>query len=112
MIHFLGDLEVKQPKTMAEVTNLISQHENQKLPYLVMSGGTDLVPFLKNYPGRSGALVSLGQVNELKEISRNNSGTVLIGSQVKLAELVKNDLIKEYFMGLSEAASVVASPQI
>ena len=59
----------------------------------------------------SEALVSLANVNGLKDI-QNNGNICILGSMVTLADIVSNEYLTSSFPALVKAAASVATPQI
>jgi CO/xanthine dehydrogenase FAD-binding subunit len=66
--HFLGSTEFVQPKSLDDVIKVMAQCHTRQQQYFLFAGGTDLVPYLKNYPEQAGTLVSLSQVQELRGV--------------------------------------------
>jgi xanthine dehydrogenase YagS FAD-binding subunit len=56
--------------------------------------------------------VNIRNINELRFIRENEDGNISIGPNVTLKELSENKIIKEHFPALSEAAKLIATPQI
>ncbi len=112
MNHFLGSTQFVQPKELHEVMALVAELSLRQQPYFFFSGGTDLVPYLKNYPEQKGTLISLSRVNELRGMRMNSKQTFEIGAQTKLVELIESPLIRQHLPGLALAAAQVASGQI
>ena len=57
------------------------------------------------------ALIDLSAIDELSGISETGEG-IEIGALTTLTEIINSEVIKDKFSLLTEAASVVASPQI
>jgi xanthine dehydrogenase YagS FAD-binding subunit len=76
-----------------------------------MAGGLDNFDWLKDRIKKPKVLVDLSGVDELKGI-RSTSDGVEIGAMTTLTEIVNHPVIKAQYGILSEAAELVASPQI
>lgn len=112
MNNFLGNLDFKEPVYLAELIDLLRELAASNQSYHVYGGGTDLVPYFKNYPEMSRTLVSLAGIQELKGVRSTSTGKIEIGSQTKLIDIYREPVVGINFPGLSEVASQVASPQI
>jgi len=90
-----------------------------------LGGGIDLLDEMKEYIVSPDVLVNVKQVNGAgipqgitngstagPEGSRPGVGTLILSSEVTVAEIASHDGIKKTLPGLSEAASEVGSPQI
>ena len=77
----------------------------------VMAGGMDTFDWLKDRTKRTDAVVELSNIPELQGIKEAGGG-LEIGAMTTLTEIATHPVIKERFRLLSEAAGLVASPQI
>ena len=100
--------ELFQPASIDEALSLLNEHGTNAW---VMAGGLDTFDWLKDRTKRTSAVVDLSQVGELRGIKEVNGG-LEIGAATTLTEVVNHPVVKDKFKILSEAASVVASPQI
>jgi len=100
--------ELLQPASLAEAQNLLEQRAGDTW---VLAGGLDSFDWLKDRIKRPKAVLDLSGIQELKGI-RTTSGGIEIGAMTTLTEVVQHPVIRERYSLLSEAASVVASPQI
>ncbi len=100
--------ELFQPASIDEALNLLDRHGSDAW---VMAGGLDTFDWLKDRTKRPGVVVDLSQIQELRGIKELNGG-VEIGATTPLTEVVHHPVIKEKFGLLTEAAELVASPQI
>jgi xanthine dehydrogenase YagS FAD-binding subunit len=100
--------ELLQPNSLAEAQNLLEQRAGDTW---VLAGGLDSFDWLKDRIKRPKTVMDLSGIQELKGI-RTTSGGIEIGAMTTLTELVQHPVIREKYSLLSEAASVVASPQI
>ena len=97
-----------QPTSMADAQKLLEQHGQDAW---VMAGGLDSFDWLKDRIKKPKALVDLSGVEELRGIRATNDG-VEIGAMTTLTEVVRNPILKEKYGLLTQAAELVASPQI
>ena len=100
--------ELFQPASIDDALSLLNEHGANAW---VMAGGMDTFDWLKDRTKRTSAVVDLSQVADLRGIKEVNGG-LEIGAATTLTEVVNHPVIKDKFAILSEAASVVASPQI
>lgn len=97
-----------QPTSVDDALRLLHQHGSEAW---VMAGGLDSLDWLKDRIKRPKALVDLSGIAELRGI-RTNSDGIEIGSMTTLTEVVRHPVIKEKYSLLTQAAELVASPQI
>ena len=100
--------DLLQPTSAADAQKLLEQHGEEAW---VMAGGLDSFDWLKDRIKKPKVLVDLSGVDELKGI-RSTSDGVEIGAMTTLTEIVNHPVIKAQYGILSEAAELVASPQI
>lgn len=77
----------------------------------VLAGGQSLVPLLNMRLARPAALVDIGRLGELSEITPNGT-EIVIGAMVRQRDAELSDLIAEACPLLVEALGLVAHPQI
>ena len=99
--------ELLQPNSVAEAQSILEQHGGDAW---VLAGGLDTFDWLKDRIKRPKMVVDLSGIEELRGIRPTSDG-IEIGAMTTLTELVQHPLLQQYSL-LSEAASVVASPQI
>jgi xanthine dehydrogenase YagS FAD-binding subunit len=97
-----------QPSTLEEAVELI---EDQGDRAWIMAGGMDSFDWLKDRTKRTGAVIELGMVEELRGI-REAAGGLEIGAMTTLTDVAESPLVRERFSMLADAAALVASPQI
>lgn len=100
--------ELYQPTDMANALDLLDRlgADGWKI-----AGGQDSLDWLKDRAKRSGAVVDLTRIAELKGIRETADG-LEIGALTTLTEIEESAPIREKFGLLAQAASRVASPQI
>src|SRR5215210_3569486 len=100
--------ELFQPASIDEALTLLETH---KAEAWVMGGGMDSFDWLKDRTKRPSVVVDLSQVAELRGIKEVNGG-LEIGATTPLSDVVRSPLVRDRFRLLTEAAELVASPQI
>jgi xanthine dehydrogenase YagS FAD-binding subunit len=100
--------ELFQPATIGDAVRLLDQHGADAW---VLAGGLDSMDWLKDRIKRPKVVVDLSQVAELKGVREVNGG-LEIGAMTPLTEIVRHPVVKEKFGLLTQAAELVASPQI
>ena len=97
-----------QPTSIEDAITLLDQYGDDSL---VFAGGTDSFDWLKDRIKRPSAVVDLGNIPELKGITSNGDG-LEIGAMTTLSEVASNSDVTSRFGLLSQAARLVATPQI
>ena len=100
--------ELFQPATIDEAVNLLDRHGSDAW---VLAGGLDSFDWLKDRTKRPGVVVDLSQIKELRGIKEANGG-LEIGASTTLTAVASDPLVKQNYRLLSQAAALVASPQI
>lgn len=95
------------PKTAEEAVALLQAYQGKAL---VMSGGTDLMLWLKHGTRQPDALVDVDGVEELRGISRRGD-TLVIGAGVTHADAAEHPLVNELFPSLAKGCGSVGAPQ-
>ena len=99
--------ELFQPTSIADTVGLLQRHDGA----WVMAGGLDSFDWLKDRIKRPSVVVDLTGVAELRGIKEAEGG-VEIMANTTLTEITRNQVIKDKFPLLAQAAGLVASPQI
>ncbi len=100
--------QLYQPESIDDALALLDRFGGQAW---TMAGGLDTFDWLKDRTKRTQAVVELGGVAELSGIKEANGG-LEIGATTTLTEVATHPIVKERFGLLSQAAGLVASPQI
>ncbi len=100
--------DLLQPDSVAEATRLLDQNGAGAW---IMAGGLDSFDWLKDRIKKPQVLVDLSGIGELKGIRVSSDG-VEIGAMTTLTEIADHPAIQKNYSVLSDAVSVVASPQI
>ncbi len=90
-------------KTMEEI--LRAEHPTY------IGGGTDIMPLLKNHVRNDQDLVFVSEVPDLHGIEEKE-GYLYLGAGERLYDISVNDLVKEKWPAIAQAAGATASPQI
>jgi xanthine dehydrogenase YagS FAD-binding subunit len=100
--------ELFQPASISDVVSLLDRYGAGAL---VMAGGMDSFDWLKDRIKRPSVVIDLSQVESLRGIKTLNGG-LEIGAGTTLTEVVRDPVVRDRFGLLSQAAELVASPQI
>ena len=100
--------ELFQPASIDEALALLEKHGRAAW---TMAGGLDTFDWLKDRTKRTGVVVDLSQIAELRGIKEVDGG-VEIGSGTSLTTVATHPVVRAKFGVLAEGASLVASPQI
>jgi xanthine dehydrogenase YagS FAD-binding subunit len=100
--------ELFQPATADDAVALLAEHGADAW---VLAGGQDSFDWLKDRIKRPKVVIDLSQAGGMSGV-RDLDGGVEIGAMTTLTAIVGDPLIRERFPILSEAAGMVASPQI
>jgi xanthine dehydrogenase YagS FAD-binding subunit len=103
------DFEYLQPNTLEEASAMLQKAKRKAIPY---SGGTDALSLLKEEIIAPVEVVNLKKIPNLNAISYEEGKELRIGGLVTITEIAENPLIAEKYSVLSEAANVIASPQL
>lgn len=100
--------DLLQPTSVADAQKLLQQHGEDAW---IMAGGLDSFDWLKDRIKKPKVLVDLSGINELSGVRETGNG-IEIGAMTTLTEIAHHPVVKSQYGVLSEAVSVVASPQI
>src|SRR5215469_16465675 len=100
--------QLYQPSSIADAQKLLGQNGSEAL---VLAGGLDCMDWLKDRIKKPKVVVDLSGIDELKGI-RDTADGVEIGTMTTLTEVATNAVIRQKYSLLSQAAELVASPQI
>jgi carbon-monoxide dehydrogenase medium subunit len=97
------------PINLKEASDLLISSRG---PVKLFAGGTDLLIQLSEVNSAKTRLISLRNVDELKEINRIHSTGVFIGSMARHIDVAQSPLVNMNFPALAKASSLVGSPSI
>ena len=100
--------ELFQPESTVDAVTLLDRYSPNAW---VMAGGMDSFDWLKDRIKRPSVVIDLSRAAELRGIKERDGG-LEIGAGTTLTEIVRNPQVRGKFALLSEAAELVASPQI
>ena len=98
-----------QPKTLEEASILLQKAKGKAIPY---SGGTDALSLLKEEIISPEEVINLKNIPNLTAIEYETGKGLKISGLVTITDIAENPLIAEKYAVLSEAANVIASPQL
>jgi len=101
--------ELFQPTSIDDTLSLLERHRRS---VWVLAGGLDTFDWLKDRNKRPQVVIDLSGIEALRGIKTLPDGGVEIGATTTLTEIANHSVIKEKFKLLSDAAGLVASPQI
>jgi carbon-monoxide dehydrogenase medium subunit len=78
----------------------------------ILAGGTDLLIQLSLESSPEIVLISLRDIEELRQIKETAEGEIFVGAMVKHAEAAQSPLVNQYFPTLAKASHWVGSPSI
>jgi xanthine dehydrogenase YagS FAD-binding subunit len=100
--------QLLQPGNLEGALELTDKYGDQGW---VFAGGQDSLDWFKDRAKRPETVIDLSNIEALKGIRETSDG-IEIGALTTLNDVIQNELIKERYSLLSDAASRVASPQI
>lgn len=103
----LPKFKLERPESLSEALRLLDEFPGA----LSLAGGTDLLVSMKQGLYTPGKVIDLKHIPELAGMTISPEGSYL-GAGVKLATIRDHELIREYYPALSEAAGLIASPNI
>lgn len=99
---------IYQPKTLKEALDILDNKENIK----IIAGGTDVLIKLHHGDLTGIELLSIRDIEELREITLNDEGDIEIGAMASFSDIFRSDVINENIYVLSEAAVSMGGPQV
>jgi xanthine dehydrogenase YagS FAD-binding subunit len=100
--------QLYSPTSVADAEKLLQQHGEEAW---VLAGGMDSFDWLKDRIKKPKVVIELSGIGELKGI-RTTADGVEIGAMTTLTDVVQHPVIRQKYGLLSQAAELVASPQI
>ena len=98
---------IYEPNNLDEALEYLNNDENSE----IISGGTDVLIWIRDgrYAGRS--LVSIHNMNELKGVEILDNGNIEIKSATSFYDIINNNIINKYLFTLREAVEKIGGPQ-
>ncbi len=103
----LPKFSYSRPETLRQVLSVLEDRTAR-----VHSGGTDLVGCLHDGVFTTDEVVSLAGLTDLRGITPAPDGGLRIGAMTTIAEVAADPTVRHRYTALSDAAGVVASPQL
>ena len=104
----MPNMELYQPMQVEDALEIANRYAERGW---LVGGGQDTYGWLKDRAKSVDALIDLSAIEELRGIRETTEG-VEIGALTTLTEIVNSDVLQSNFSLLTDAAAVVASPQI
>ncbi len=105
----IPEFEYVSPQSLQEACALLVQYGNSAR---VLAGGSDLLVKMKDGLMKPAYLVSLKNLDSLKEIRYEIDTGVIIGARVTHNEVMNNTILQEKYRSVCEAAHSMAADQI
>jgi xanthine dehydrogenase YagS FAD-binding subunit len=104
----MPNMELYQPVQVEDALDIASRYADRGW---LVGGGQDTYGWLKDRAKSADALIDLSAIDELRGIRETADG-IEIGALTTLTEIADSAVLKQSYSLLSDAAGVVASPQI
>lgn len=105
----MRQFEYLQPTTVRQAVNLLQQYGDRAR---VAAGNTDLLIRIKRGVDKPACLIGLGRIQGLEGITIDASGTLRLGAMATMRMIERSPIIRQGWMAVAEAASVLGSVQI
>ncbi len=103
-----GNFEYHRPDSIDAAVDLLGKFGDEGK---VLAGGHSLVPMMKLRLAVPAHLIDIGGISDLQGI-REDGGNIVIGAGTTQAELLASDLVRSQCPILTEAAELIADPQV
>jgi xanthine dehydrogenase FAD-binding subunit len=100
--------KIHQANNIQDVLKILEENPNTK----IMSGGTDVLIKMKERKLKDVEIVSVGDIPELKGISIDGEGTIIIKAATCFIDIITNEDILKHIPALAKACNQIGSPQI
>ena len=104
----MPDVQLYQPAELDDALNLADRYAADGW---LLGGGQDTYGWLKDRAKHPQAMIDLNGIEALRGIRASDDG-IEIGAATTLRDIIRDERIKRDYSLLSDAAAVVASPQI
>lgn len=105
----MRDFEFFEPSSVSEVCDLLAEDPGGSA---VFAGGTDILVDLKAGSKHHRRLVSLGRIEELKNIDLDARGRLCIGAMATVNMIARHPEIAKRYPGINDAAMSLAAEQV
>lgn len=99
---------IYEAHNIEEAIHLVNQCENSE----IISGGTDVLIKAREGKLAGKTLISIHNIQELKEIKMLENGDIFIGAGTSFYHITNHPVIMQYLPMLGEAVDTVGGPQI
>lgn len=100
--------KIHQANNVEDVLKVLDANPNAK----IMSGGTDVLIKMKERKLKDVEIISIGDILELKGISIDGEGTIIIKAATCFIDIINNEGILKHIPTLAKACNQIGSPQI
>ena len=100
--------EIKEPKSLDEALKVLDSNTKLK----IISGGTDVLIKLHHGKFNDAELLSIKNLDTLRDIKVLEDNTISIGANVTFSDIFRSEVINNNIPILSEAAVSMGGPQI
>ncbi|WP_195964466.1 xanthine dehydrogenase subunit XdhB [Clostridium cuniculi] len=100
--------EIKEPKSLDEALKVLDSNTKLK----IISGGTDVLIKLHHGKFNDAELLSIKNLDTLRDIKVLEDNTISIGANVTFSDIFRSEVINNNIPILSEAAVSIGGPQI
>lgn len=100
--------KIHQAKSIQDVLRIIDVNPGTQ----IMSGGTDVLIKMKERKLKDVEIVSIGDIPELKGISIDGDGNIIIKAATSFIDIITNEYILKHIPTLAKACNQIGSPQI
>ncbi len=104
----MKNFKYKNVESLEEINNYFNNGDNSA----IFAGGTDLLGLIKHEIIDPDQVLNLKGIKNLNKITYKSGSGLTIGALVNIVDIAENPVIREKFAVLSEAASVIGSPQL
>jgi CO/xanthine dehydrogenase FAD-binding subunit len=106
----LPRFDYMRARSIEEALWLLDEHKDEAK---LLSGGTDLLPLLRTRQiPKPSCVIDLKGVSGLNGITYSQESGLSIGALATISQIAESPIIKEYASILTEAALLMASPQV
>jgi aerobic carbon-monoxide dehydrogenase medium subunit len=104
----LREVEYARPESVDEAVRLLSSREDAR----ALAGGQSLVNVMKTRVAAPELVVDLNRIAELRDISTDANGELVLGAMVTYDELIRSDAVRAARPILAEVALTIADVQV
>jgi xanthine dehydrogenase YagS FAD-binding subunit len=98
-----------KPKSIDEASSYLAKQKGKAIPY---SGGTDALGLIKDEVYQYDSVVDLKKLDGMDKIQYKKGEGLHIGALATITDIAENKQINDKYTVLSDAAKVIASPQL